>query len=453
MSNKVEFKDWKARAKTEKEARKQKELTIKEDFYNGKVNVDEYLEVICKKKLEVEELATRKIGLLIDLCCDLIPNPIYNRIIDDKWLTGGSVSNCYISSGSINIPRWIIEDYNLFKDRVSLSNLLSNSYLPVGSKSKRALIYDVTIENNSKLIREGFVLHEPITDPGTYKVIGFNVEPPMDSPSLLDGSFTLEGYVTPTLKEYESFIKKHIKQNCYTAALIVTIYFLLASRDKNYKVNDLHIIGDLLIDMGAISSALRLYAIDERTFNDPNKLSLLAHNAIKAGYLEYSTKLIKKLIDQEPYHPSITIIQVEIKRLEQRHILSSKLSIDFSKVEELSGIEFENLLLDKFVSLGFKVEPTPKTGDYGADLIVENNDGSRIIFQCKRFKSKVNLKAVQEVVGAMGHYAGDYGVVITNNTFLNSAVKLAESHDIELWDGDKLISFLAGDLSFSEILS
>jgi HJR/Mrr/RecB family endonuclease len=394
MSNNVGFKDWKARAKTEKETRKQEELNIrrqeelskKEHFYNGKVDVDKYLQKISKKKLGEDELAIRKIGLLIDLCCDLIPDPIYLKIIEDELLIGGSVSNCYISSGSIKIPRWVIENYKLFRV-------------------------------------------------------------PMDSTILSDG------YVTPTLKEYEGFIKKHIKQNCYTAALIETIYFLLASRDKNYKVNDLHIIGDLLIDMGAISGALRLYAIDERTFNDPNKLSLLAHNAIKAGYLEYSTKLIKKLIDQEPYHPSITIIQVEIKRLEQRHILSSKLSIDFSKVEELSGIEFENLLLDKFVSLGFKVEPTPKTGDYGADLIVENNDGSRIIFQCKRFKSRVNLKAVQEVVGAMGHYAGDYGVVITNNTFLNSAVKLAESHDIELWDGDKLISFLAGDLSFSEILS
>ena len=102
--------------------------------------------------------------------------------------------------------------------------------------------------------------------------------------------------------------------------------------------------------------------------------------------------------------------------------------------------------------MGFKAESTPKTGDFGADLIVENKEGTRIIVQCKRFKSKVNLKAVQEVVGAMGHYAGDFGVVITNNSFLNSAVKLAESHDIELWDGDKLVSFLAGDLSFSEII-
>ena len=101
--------------------------------------------------------------------------------------------------------------------------------------------------------------------------------------------------------------------------------------------------------------------------------------------------------------------------------------------------------------MGYKVESTPKTGDFGADLIIENCEGTRIIVQCKRFKSKVNLKAVQEVVAAMGYYFGDMGIVITNNSFFSSAVKLAESHDIELWDGDKLLSFLSGDLSFSNI--
>jgi HJR/Mrr/RecB family endonuclease len=121
------------------------------------------------------------------------------------------------------------------------------------------------------------------------------------------------------------------------------------------------------------------------------------------------------------------------------------------KIDKLSLEELKSLLMDKFLAMGFKAESTPKTGDFGADLIIKNNEGTRIIVQCKRFNSKVNLKAVQEIVGAMGHYFGDMGVVITNNSFLNSAVKLAESHDIELWDGYKLVSFLAGDLSFSEI--
>jgi HJR/Mrr/RecB family endonuclease len=47
----------------------------------------------------------------------------------------------------------------------------------------------------------------------------------------------------------------------------------------------------------------------------------------------------------------------------------------------------------------------------------------------------------------------DYGIVITNNSFLKSAIKLAESSEIELWGGNELIDFISGDLDFSEIRS
>ena len=232
------------------------------------------------------------------------------------------------------------------------------------------------------------------------------------------------------------------------------IYFIVNSRRMfngrpTWDYKKFNFIGNMLIDMGAIDSALMLYKVDNKIFFNSNDLSVLANNSVISGDSESANQLISRLIELEPYHPSIPVIQFAIKRLEQRNYLKSETSIDFSKINDLTGIEFENLLIDKFSLLGFTVESTPKTGDFGADLIVENSEGSRIIIQCKRFKSKVNLKAVQEVIGAVGHYAGDIGIVITNNLFLNSAIKLAESHDVELWNGDNLVSFLAGDLSFS----
>ena len=118
-------------------------------------------------------------------------------------------------------------------------------------------------------------------------------------------------------------------------------------------------------------------------------------------------------------------------------------------MQKLTGIEFEMLLQKKFEGLGFVVADTPVTGDFGADIVVDDADGTRFVIQCKRFASKVNLKAVQEVVAAQSHYGGDYGIVITNSEFLPSAIKLAASNSVELWDGDKVLKFLAGDLSFS----
>lgn len=174
--------------------------------------------------------------------------------------------------------------------------------------------------------------------------------------------------------------------------------------------------------MNAINSALELYKIDNGIFQDATLLSLLIDKSINNGDLDTSIKLLSDFTNQEPYHPSIPVFQSKIKQIELREYLKTTCAIDFSKINELSGIEFENLVMDKFLELGFKVNSTPKSGDYGADLIIENSEGTRIVVQCKRFKSKVNLKSVQEVVGAMGHYAGDLGLVITNNSFLISAV-------------------------------
>ena len=359
----------------------------------------------------------RKIGQLLDLCCNLIPETKAKKIKED----------C--------------------SSRLKLINPLTPSEVKRDWLLSPKTLSDIFLSSFYKIID-----NDPFA-------IGELKDNTSNSENLLQ-DYNIDLYVNYSFEDYNKNLNKYKKSHSYTVAIIETIFFLLTNSEikrliiqSDFDFKKLNSFGDLLIDMGSIDSALKAFNIDKSIFHTPQQLSLLANAVIQSGNVTDSITLVKMLSEQEPFYPSIPKLQSEIKRLEQRHLLNSELSIDFGKVEELSGIEFENLLLDKFISLGFKVEPTPKTGDYGADLIVENNDGSRIIFQCKRFKSKVNLKAVQEVVGAMGHYAGDYGVVITNNTFLNSAVRLAESHDIELWDGDKLISFLAGDLSFSEILS
>lgn len=152
-------------------------------------------------------------------------------------------------------------------------------------------------------------------------------------------------------------------------------------------------------------------------------------------------------------NPSTKFITNAERELEKKKFIKQLLKnkIDIEHIEDMDGKEFEELLISQFKKLGFKTTRTPITGDYGADIIVETENETKIVIQCKRYKSKVNLKAVQEVVGALGHFQGDIGIVITNNGFLNSAIKLAESNDIELWDSSKLMRFLTDDISFSQI--
>lgn len=73
----------------------------------------------------------------------------------------------------------------------------------------------------------------------------------------------------------------------------------------------------------------------------------------------------------------------------------------------------------------------------GADVIAYKDDVKYVI-QVKFYNNPVGNKAVQEVVGAIGMYKADKGIVATNSIFTSSAVELAQANNIELVDGEKI---------------
>lgn len=111
------------------------------------------------------------------------------------------------------------------------------------------------------------------------------------------------------------------------------------------------------------------------------------------------------------------------------------------QADNMSGEEFEDFLLAKFKLAGCKGYRTPRTEDYGADLILEK-DGERVAVQAKRHGSTVGIEAVQQVIGALRYYGAAKGLVITNSYFTPSAMNLAKSNNVELWDRAKLTRFL-----------
>ena len=169
--------------------------------------------------------------------------------------------------------------------------------------------------------------------------------------------------------------------------------------------------------------------------------------------LEYAKMFLGKLEVSEPRNPKIQAIRAEVERLEKFVHLKQEKKLDFDHIVGMTGIEFENLLFERFEELGFFVSKTPMSGDFGVDLIVETKSATRIVVQCKRYSSKLNLKAVQEVIGGMSHYSADFGVVVTTVGYLQSAVKLAQSVDVELWGGDELARFLSDGVGFSQMAS
>lgn len=107
-------------------------------------------------------------------------------------------------------------------------------------------------------------------------------------------------------------------------------------------------------------------------------------------------------------------------------------------VDSLSGNDFEEFLYCLFLNLGVDVTKTPKSHDYGADLILNINN-IKIVVQSKLYlKHSVGASAVQEVFSSTKYYNASYGIVITNSHFSKNAINLAESTNIKLLDRCKL---------------
>ena len=178
-------------------------------------------------------------------------------------------------------------------------------------------------------------------------------------------------------------------------------------------------------------------------------LASIVQSLLKYGEKQLIETAVLELKKIEPKHIIIEISNRHLRRMQVLNQISETFNISISDIQKLNGIEFEMFLENQFIKYGFKVERTKGSGDFGADLIIETASGTRASIQAKRYKQKANLKAVQEVVASLAHYQTDFGIVITTSGFFQSAVDLAETNNVELWDEDKLIQFLSGDFDFS----
>jgi len=114
-----------------------------------------------------------------------------------------------------------------------------------------------------------------------------------------------------------------------------------------------------------------------------------------------------------------------------------------AKIDKMTGQEFELFVERLFRVLEKdrinKTEFTPSTGDQGCDLIVHYRNGDRLGIQCKRYASKVNNKAVQNIVTAKAMYGLTLMMVFTNNYYTSGAQEAARSNRVELVDRDQLV--------------
>lgn len=115
---------------------------------------------------------------------------------------------------------------------------------------------------------------------------------------------------------------------------------------------------------------------------------------------------------------------------------------------DLSGFEFEDLMMEVFKKLGFENVRNPGfTGDEGRDIIMERSrDDQKIVYivECKNVSSKIGRPVVQKLHSAVNTFETDHkkkGIIVTTSTFTPQAknyIKKIQEDKVDLWDGNKL---------------
>ena len=101
--------------------------------------------------------------------------------------------------------------------------------------------------------------------------------------------------------------------------------------------------------------------------------------------------------------------------------------------------EFEVRIGELFKGMGYDVEVTPPTKDYGIDIVAKK-DGDTLAIQVKKYAAgnNVGAKDVQQTLGAMWKVKADQSILITTSGFSVYATEQAKEAPIELWDKEIL---------------
>lgn len=107
----------------------------------------------------------------------------------------------------------------------------------------------------------------------------------------------------------------------------------------------------------------------------------------------------------------------------------------FKRNTKRKGDKYEHKVARKMRLHGyFFVRVVGRSSDYGCDVIARYFPFGKIVVQCKSYKGKVGVSAVQEIHAAKYYYHATRAAVATNSTFTRNAVKLAKACGVRLWE-------------------
>ena len=104
-----------------------------------------------------------------------------------------------------------------------------------------------------------------------------------------------------------------------------------------------------------------------------------------------------------------------------------------SYIKQMSGREFEEWFTKVLRWNGYQAKTTPKSKDGGKDIVIYEGSGRRFI-ECKRWKDKVPVEKLRQLLGVMVHEGVTAGGFVCPGGFTKDAIEFCKRENIILWD-------------------
>jgi Holliday junction DNA helicase RuvB len=194
-------------------------------------------------------------------------------------------------------------------------------------------------------------------------------------------------------------------------------------------------------DIDQISELVMMLAEQQGLLIFPDAAELLA------GYCDGSVgnaRVLVKRVQDYARNPLAVTPEIAREALVSFGYLDQSLpSIDLAtKLQKMTGPDFEEFVATVFRGRGYAVELTPGSGDHGIDLLMRKGH-ELVAVQCKRWSAPVGEPVVRDFFGSLINAGAQLGFVVTTSNFTTQAFTFAQGKPLQLLDLDALVELVA----------
>lgn len=265
-------------------------------------------------------------------------------------------------------------------------------------------------------------------------------------PKNYDGTFDVKTELFDTQAEAAQFAEV-FRNNYYTPGIVMITkdgkFYVECKRAENRMLGTEFIENPDTCVVENVKNPLRGKKKEEAYFYEKRKAARVKYGYMLSCVVAFATAVLATITSSSKAFAATITFPLAIvfcvcanpyRKKKQR-----KPSYSWAEIDRMDGVSFERFVASMIVRQGFgTVRDTPRTGDFGVDIIMNG----RTAIQCKRSSKNLGIKPLQEVYAGMSHYGCNEAIVVTNAYFTKNAIALAKELNIKLWDRDTIAGMM-----------